>query len=171
MFWFATYLILVVALPVLISAVMGYRKLPRGTACPNCAQETLPLLSRTLRVAKRVRPQLALQKRWCPTCSWDGLTRTQEALPVALWQNAMTTRQTRPLRTLKLNGRNWDVMLEYWTEHGRCYGRLLFVAPSGKLWCDPLAAFTGHSEDDVAAQALALSDRLLACRLREVTSG
>ena len=60
---------------------------------------------------------------------------------------------------------------EYWRERGRCYGRLLFVGPSGRLWCDPLAAFHGQTQRDVMGQALALSDRLLAYRLREVISG
>jgi hypothetical protein len=39
------------------------------------------------------------------------------------------------------------------------------------LWCDPLAAFHGHTRQDVVTQAHALSDRLLAYRLREVISG
>lgn len=171
---FATYLVLVIALPVTVSAIIGYRALPRGHACPNCAQETLPLVSFALRILKRVLPNFAVvQRRWCPTCSWEGFSRDAEFLvsPTLSYNVPTTTRRTQPLRSLELGGRSWNVMLEYWREHGRCYGRLLFVGPSGKLWCDPLAAFHGQSQDDVMGQALALSDRLLTYRLREVISG
>lgn len=172
MLLFATYLVLVIVLPVLLSGVIGYRALPRGSACPNCAQDTFPLLSRTIRLLRKVRPQLALQRRWCPTCAWDGFTRVQDVIPApALLAGLIPSRQTRKLRTLELGGRSWTVLLEYWREHGRCYGRLLFVGPSGKLWCDPLAAFHGHTQKEVTEQALALSDRLLTYRLREVISG
>jgi hypothetical protein len=166
---FATYLVLVIALPVLLSAAIGYRSLPRGHACPNCTQETLPVLSHGIRVLRRVYPQLNLQRRWCPVCTWDGWARaTQHSLaPIT---TMATMRQTQPLRTLQLGGRSWSVMLEYWQEKGRAYGRLLFVGPSGRLWCDPLAAFHGHSQQHVLEQALALSDRLLTYRLREVIS-
>jgi hypothetical protein len=169
---FAIYLVLVIALPVMLSAAIGYRSLPRGHACPNCMQDTLPLLSRGLRWLKRIYPQLSLQRRWCPVCTWDGWARTKEfALATAVLGPLPSVRQTQPLRTLQLGGRRWSVMLEYWRERGRCYGRLLFVGPSGRLWCDPLAAFHGHTQDDVVGQALALSDRLLTYRLREVISG
>jgi hypothetical protein len=168
---FATYLVLVVALPVALSGIVGYRALPRGHDCPNCAQDTLPLLSYTLRLAKRFIP-LSVQRRWCPTCSWEGFARPSSLLlPIMPPQPVTSTRYTQPLRSLELGGRAWNVMLEYWREHGRCYGRLLFVGPSGKLWCDPLAAFHGQTQDDVMGQALALSDRLLTYRLREVISG
>lgn len=172
MLLFAIYLVLVIALPVMLSAAIGYRSLPRGHACPNCTQETLPLLSRTLRLAKLVYPQLNLQRRWCPVCTWDGWARAYEPPPMPTVVNAVpASRQRLPLRTLELSGHSWSVMLEHWRERGRCYGRLLFVGPSGRLWCDPLAAFHGQTQRDVMAQALALSDRLLTYRLREVISG
>jgi hypothetical protein len=170
---FAIYLMLVIALPVLLSAAIGYRALPRGTSCPNCAQETLAVVSHSVRIAHVLLPKLTVQRRWCPACAWDGMVRprTMVAVPAAIMPTAAAARQTHPLRTLELGGRSWTVMLEYWRERGRCYGRLLFVGPSGKLWCDPLAAFHGHSQQDVVTQAHALSDRLLAYRLREVISG
>lgn len=172
MLLFAIYLVLVIALPVMLSAAIGYRSLPRGHACPNCTQETLPLLSHCIRLMKVVHPRLGLQRRWCPVCTWDGWARAYD-LPRAptLISSAPSSRQTQPLRTLELGGRAWSVMLEHWRERGRCYGRLLFMGPSGKLWCDPLAAFHGPTQRDVMEQALALSDRLLAYRLREVISG
>lgn len=171
---FVTYLVLVIALPMVLSAVIGYRALPRGHDCPNCAQDTLPLVSHVLRSFKTVVPGLTMERRWCPTCSWEGYAREAEAIAPPLFAHAMpvaTTRETQPLRSLELGGRSWNVMLEYWRERGRCYGRLLFVGPSGKLWCDPLAAFHGQTHNDVMGQALALSDRLLTYRLREVISG
>ncbi len=169
---FAIYLVLVIALPVMLSAAIGYRALPRGSVCPNCTQDTLPVVSLGVRVAKVFFPRLTMQRRWCPACAWDGMTRTRETAPMpALVPTAAASRQTHPLRTLELGGRSWTVMLEYWRERGRCYGRLLFVGPSGKLWCDPLAAFHGQSQQDVVTQAHALSDRLLTYRLREVISG
>ncbi len=169
---FAMYLVLVVALPVMLSAAIGYRSLPRGHACPNCAQETLPLLSHTLRAIKQMLPALSVHRRWCPVCSWEGYARHTDIAPViAIADPLVSARQTEPLRSLELGGRSWNVMLEYWRERGRCYGRLLFVGPSGKLWCDPLAAFHGQTQQDVMQQALALSDRLLTYRLREVISG
>jgi hypothetical protein len=169
---FTTYLVLVIALPVMLSAAIGYRSLPRGHACPNCTQETLPLLSHSLRFFRKFYPHLNLQRRWCPVCTWDGWARSTEhtLVPISA-ASGSTVRQTQPLRTLQLGGRSWSVMLEHWRERGRCYGRLLFVGPSGRLWCDPLAAFHGHTQRDVLEQALALSDRLLTYRLREVISG
>ena len=172
MLLFATYLVLVIALPVMLSAAIGYRSLPRGHACPNCTHETLPLLSHTIRLARKIHPALNLQRRWCPVCTWDGWARATEPTVVHAAATVSTTnRQTRPLRTLQLGGKSWSVMLEHWREQGRCYGRLLFVGPSGRLWCDPLAAFHGQAQQDVMDQALALSDRLLTYRLREVISG
>jgi hypothetical protein len=170
---FALYLILVIALPVVLSAALGYRALPRGRSCPSCSQETLQVVSPGIRILSKVVPKLTLQRRWCPTCAWDGYTRELSLRPAPALVVASTVgaRQTQPVRTLELGGRSWHVMLEYWRERGRFYGRLLFVGPSGKLWCDPLAAFHGTSHHDVMAQALALSDRLLTYRLREVISG
>lgn len=72
---------------------------------------------------------------------------------------------------LEIGGRSWNVMLESWHDHGLCYGRLVFVGPSGKLWSDSNTAFSAATQHEVLAQALSLSDRLLAYRLREVISG
>ena len=167
---FAVYLLLVIALPVVLSAVLGFRALPRGRSCPNCMQETVPVVSQWVRAFSRIHPTLNLQRRWCPVCMWDGYAHVP-AFALAPAIGVTTARQTQPVRTLELGGRSWSVMLEYWREHGRFYGRLLFVGPSGKLWCDPLAAFHGTTHHDVVRQAHALSDRLLTYRLREVIAG
>lgn len=175
MLLFAIYLVVVIALPIALSAIMGFRSLPRGVTCPNCAQETLPLVSVPLRIAQRCYHGFSLQRRWCPTCEWDGYSRVTQLTPLALpaidgAMDAIGGRCTQPVRTLELGGRAWTVMLESWRERGRYYGRLLFIAPSGRQWHDPLAAFSGPTHHDVLGQALALSDRLLAYRLREVIS-
>jgi hypothetical protein len=169
---FGVYLVLVIALPLILSAAIAFQALPRGRCCPNCAQATIPVVSRAIRALLKIVPGLTLQRRWCPTCSWDGYSRQSSLRVAPAYAGAPApARQTQPVRTLELGGRPWHVMLEYWRERGRFYGRLLFVGPSGKLWCDPLAAFHGTTHHDVLGQALALSDRLLTYRLREVISG
>ncbi|MGQ0813092.1 MAG: hypothetical protein ACT4O1_01340 [Gemmatimonadota bacterium] len=170
MLLFALYLVLAIALPVALSALIGFRGLPRSNTCPNCALETLPLLSVPLRIAQRIYGGLALQRRWCPTCGWDGYARGERIRLTKPAAEALPHR-TQLVRTLELGGRAWRVLLESWRERGRCYGRLLFMGPSGKLWCDPDAAFSAPTQHEVLGQALSLSDRLLAYRLREVISG
>lgn len=168
---FALYLVIVIALPVALSGIIGFRSLPRGNTCPNCAQETLPLRSLPLRLVQRVYRGSSLQRRWCPACEWDGYARgVMIRLPVAQYP-AVRAPCRQQVRTLELGGRAWRVMLESWREQGAFYGRLVFVGPSGKLWCDPMAAFSAPTHHEVLGQALSLSDRLLAYRLREVISG
>lgn len=167
---FAIYLVLVIALPVALSSLMGYRSLPRGVSCPNCAQDTLPLVSYPIWLAKQMNRNFSLQRRWCPTCEWDGYARVPVS-PIAMRLPDSVHRYRQQVRTIEIGGRPWSVMLESWREHGRFYGRLIFAGPSGKLWCDALPAFNGPTQHDVLEQALALSDRLLAYRLRDVISG
>lgn len=171
MLLFVLYLLIVIALPVALSAIIGFRGLPHGNTCPNCAQETLPLLSHPLRVAQKACKGFSVQRRWCPTCEWDGYARGMMVrLPSPQFAEPNPPR-TQQVRTLELGGRSWRVMLESWREEGRFYGRLVFVGPSGKLWSDPMPAFSAESRGEVLGQALSLSDRLLAYRLREVISG
>lgn len=170
MLLFTIYLVVVIALPVALSAVIGYRGLPRGSVCPNCAHETLLLLSPPLRVGQRLHVGVPLQRRWCPGCEWDGFARMHATRHIVS-HPVRPTRHTEQLRTLEVGGREWFVMLESWREHGRCYGRLVFVAPSGRHWSDRLAPFSGATHQDISSQALSLSDRLLTYRLCEVVSG
>jgi hypothetical protein len=168
---FAMYLLVVIVLPVALSAIIGARQLPFGSGCPNCSEETLQLTSVPLRAASRVYAGIPVQRRWCPACEWDGYTRSG-ATPGALERNREASlRHTVPVRTLELNGRVWKVMLESWREQGLCYGRLLFVGPSGKQWREPMPEFSADTDGEVLVQARSLSDRLLAHKLMEVISG
>jgi hypothetical protein len=170
MLLFAVYVLVVVALPLVLSGLLAYRSLPRGRACPNCTQETVHVLSHGLRVLSAV-SLVTLQQRWCPSCLWEGYVRGPARSRASRHASAAPIRQTQPLRTLELGGRPWHVMLEYWREYNLCYGRLVFVGPSGRLWSDPLAAFSGTTHTEVVGQALASSDSLLTYRLQAVISG
>jgi hypothetical protein len=168
---FGLYLVIVIALPLALSAAIGLRSIPYGSACPNCSHDTFPLVSVPLRVTRAIVRGFSLQRRWCPACEWDGYAHAGVPTRSANTPVEPTPRRTQELRTLELGGRPWNVMLESWREEGRVYGRLLFVGPSGKLWCDPAAAFSAGTQREVLTQALSLSDRLLAYRLKEVISG
>jgi hypothetical protein len=168
---FTVYLMVVILVPVALSAIIGARNLPAGSACPNCAEETMPVLSVPLRAATRIYADFPVQRRWCPACEWDGYARAG-ALSITVERVGETARRrTEPVRTLELNGRVWKVMLESWREHDRCYGRLLFVGPSGKQWREPMPEFSADTDGEVLVQARSLSDRLLAYKLRDVISG
>ena len=170
MLLFGLYLVIVIALPLALSAIIGLRSIPYGSACPNCTHDTFPLVSIPLRVVRQLIPRLALERRWCPACEWDGFAHAS-TLALQHAHAAPMPLRTQELRTLEIGGRAWNVRLESWLEEGRVYGRLVFVGPSGKLWTDPAAAFSASTQNEVLSQALSLSDRLLAYRLREVISG
>lgn len=200
----ASYLLLVFALPLTLSAVVSYRALPAGRTCAQCGGETLQLLVPGLRRLGVVVGRLAIQRRSCPGCGWDGMVRC-EPLPVDAvsptdpvagarrageggeppegppTRSDFTDRRGRPepphgstqtldVRSLTLNGTAWHVMLQCWHGTERCYGRFVFVAPSGRLWMDSTEALSGTTEDDVLGQAQALSDVLLTRRLRRLVT-
>ncbi|MFO7260323.1 MAG: hypothetical protein DIU52_004150 [bacterium] len=183
----ALYLLLVVALPLALSATVNYRSLPEGTTCPLCRSETLLLRSRTLGWTSAVLRRVVLQRRWCLTCGWEGVCKlTGEAARRARRRDGprlLPPGDTRPhapppggmveavdLRDLEVEGCAWRVLVECWYEAGRWYGRLLFSAPGGQLRADASRTFCGRSRRDVLDQARALPDGLLACRLREALS-
>jgi hypothetical protein len=206
-----SYLLLVFVLPLGLSALVGYRSLPAGRACPQCRdEETLRLCAPLLDRAARLAP-IEVQRRWCLGCGWEGLVRHSHA---ATGSNLVgtggtggtagtggtpagparprtmdvdegddsdagqgaersphdTTTQTLDVRPLYLDGTPWRVMLQCWRTTGACYGRLVFVAPTGRLWLDAVDAFSGRTEDELLGQAQSLSDRLLATRLRRLVS-
>jgi hypothetical protein len=170
----AVYLVLVFLLPLALSAVVGYRALPVGCACPQCRGETIRLVSRPLALTCAVLPGSVLHRRWCLTCGWDGVVRLVRApgpqqAPAAVRPPVPSTR-TLDVRSLNVDGEPWRVLLQCWRERGRSLGRLVFVAPTGRLWTDALHPLSGMTHDDVLGQALSLPERALASRLRELAS-
>ncbi|HEX6938935.1 MAG TPA: hypothetical protein VF158_05945 [Longimicrobiales bacterium] len=177
------YLLLVIALPLALSAAVSYRMLPEGRNCALCGGETLRLRSWWLGAASRLLPGVMLQRRWCLMCGWEGVARLpKERRPEP--QVAKKALARRPsiavapgrsgeavnLRSLEVDGSAWRVLLQCWHDADQWYGRLLFIAPSGRLWVDTVEPFNGTSAEDVLGQALALPDRTLALRLRELIS-
>lgn len=171
MLLFVLYLAIVIGLPVVLSAIIGLRGLPHGNACPHCSHDTFPLVSRAITLARRIHRGFSIQRRWCPACEWDGYAHSGRMTVYACEPVEAAPLATQDLRTLEIGGRPWNVMLESWRENGLYYGRLVFVGPSGKNWCDSSTSFSATTQHEVLAQALSLSDRLLAYRLKEVISG
>lgn len=183
-FLIVAYLVLVIVAPLVLSAVVSYRTLPDERSCPLCGGETIPLLARWLRRVSAVKPGAALQRRWCPTCRWEGLCRLEdrptpvlpdptESSPRSGHHPSSTTDpigQAIDLRRIDVDGRQWQVLLQTWCDSKRWYGRLLFAGPSGKLWPDRSETFSGSSPLDVLGQVLALPDGVLTSRLRDVIS-
>ncbi len=182
----ALYLILVIALPLVLSGVVSYRTLPRTTSCPLCGAETLRLRSRWLTVISRLLRRQELQARWCTTCLWEGSVRLPRRQPVALPGGRTAPPQVGrqrsiasgpgpsgeaiSLRDLEIDGLSWRVLLQCWHDADRWFGRLLFIAPTGRLWVDTVEPMSGTSSREVMGKALALPDRTLAYRLRELIS-
>ncbi|HEX7051561.1 MAG TPA: hypothetical protein VF188_15245 [Longimicrobiales bacterium] len=178
------YLLLVIVLPLALSAAVAYRTLPEGRTCPLCGSETFWLRIRWLRVVSYLIRGNTLQRRWCMTCGWEGtcrLPRERETQPVDPIRPSRRQRRSIAiapgqsgeavnLRNLDLDGAPWRVLLQCWCDARRWYGRLLFIAPSGRLWVDTVEPFSGATPTEVLGQALALPDRTLACRLRELIS-
>lgn len=182
----ALYLLLVIALPLALSSIVSYRTLPRTTLCPFCSTETLRLRSRWLNGISRLLRHQELQARWCTACLWEGtvrLPRFQRQLPPP-HQPAPQRLERRQsiavgpgqsgeavsLRDLEIDGLSWRVLLQCWHGTDRWFGRLLFIAPTGRLWVDTVEPMSGTSSREVMGKALALPDRTLACRLRELIS-
>jgi hypothetical protein len=185
----ASYLLLVFLLPVALSAVIGYRSLPRGRTCPECGGETLQLLRRTLHALSMPNRRTTLQRRWCFCCGWEGLQRVPRSpasssrpvspsaagpgrAGVATDQTtaAGAPTQTLNVRSLEVDGSAWRVMLQCWTRTGLLYGRLVFVSPTGRLWLDAVESFSGANERDALFQVRSLPESLLTTRLRRLAS-
>lgn len=173
---FTMYLILVVALPLTLGMFVSFRALPNDRRCPQCGGETVSILTRLVRVARYMPGLRSFQRRWCGTCMWEGYTRLQrqetqsEPETVITYSAIPRSRvRTQAVRTLEMAGK-WRVLLQCWDAKGGYFGRLLFVGPTGRTWVDPMDPLTGTTQQDVLAQALALSDGLLTYRLRELVS-
>jgi hypothetical protein len=78
--------------------------------------------------------------------------------------------ETLDVRTITIDGRSWRVLLQCWNQTKLCYGRLVFVEPTGRLWTDACEAFSGKTRFEVIGQALSVPDGLLTSRLRRILS-
>ncbi len=178
------YLLLVIALPLALSAAVSYRTLPEGRNCALCGGETLRVQARWLDRVSRLVRRGTLQKRWCLTCGWEGISRmpvdpepavsiVPKPPPVRRPSIAIAPGRSGEavnLRNLEVDGSPWRVLLQCWHDAERWYGRLLFIEPSGRLWVDTVQPFNGDSAEEVLGQALALPDQALTLRLRELIS-
>lgn len=165
-----SYLLLVLLLPLAISALAGYRGLPRGRACPQCAGATEPLLGRWRGRPRALARRAGVQRRWCLTCGWQGLVRAgppaaPEPVRPSPGREAVLALDVRSLR---VDGRLWRVQLQSWRDPQSCHGRLVFIEPSGRLLHDRVEAFSGATQFEVLGQALSIPDRLLAGRVRRL---
>jgi len=171
----AAYLLVVLVLPLALSAGVSFRALPRGRRCPRCSGETLRLQAPRLRLLSRVcRGEIHL--RWCPACLWEGAARIGPARvqptrvrTVPADATAAGVTRVMDVRSLLVDGTAWRVRLECWGTRGTCWGRLVFVEPSGRLWLD-MKPLRGRTDRDVLGQALSLPEDLLASRLRTLVS-
>ena len=176
----ASYLLLVFVLPIALSAVVTYRALPIGRQCPQCSGETLRLCNRWVRLTGGAHRRTQLARRWCLCCGWEGFVRQSrlEPVPRAVAASTRATQirptakvtQTLDVRELDVDGAPWRVMLQCWGNTGLFYGRLVFVAPSGRLWLDAVESFSGSNEREVLGQALSLPEGLLENRLRRLVT-
>jgi hypothetical protein len=66
---------------VVLAAATIYLLLPRERRCDECDGETIPIrMGLTARSFSRVFAG-KVQRRWCPQCGWEGLTRTGRLNP------------------------------------------------------------------------------------------
>jgi hypothetical protein len=171
------YVVLVIVLPLVLSAAISYRGLPEGRSSPRGAGETMRLQARWLPYVRLIGGR-RLHARWCPRCGWEGVARVTEESPsrrrVGSSAPQPVAAAPRPqfaeLRVLEVDGRPWRVLLQSWTDGAFWRGQLLFVGPLGRLCSDGVAPFSGASYHDVLRQAMAMSEQVLAGRLREVIS-
>lgn len=168
----AAYLLTVFLVPLIVSAVVSCRALPSGRECPRCRHGTLLLRSRILRFLSRL-PNLRMERRWCPSCTWEGVVRVREpSVRLVLRDRAptATASRIRDVRALVVDGAEWRVQLETWRLADVWYGRLVFIEPGGRHWLDA-RPLMGMSYQEVQRQARSIPSGLLVSRLRELVSG
>lgn len=165
--------LLTVAAALVLAVALSLRAIPRGSVCPACTAESLPLRSRLLRLVSAM-TGAALSLRWCPRCGWQGLVRVAPAsvapAPIAPASSASPTRDALPVRSIRLSGAPWEVRLRCWHQDGLWLGRLLFVSPNGRVWADKRPGFCGSTISGVIGQAASLTDPALAGRLQQLIS-
>lgn len=73
--WIAFFFMAFIA-KLLLAVAMCYFIFPAERTCDTCDAETLPV---RMGAAGRLMSRLmlgTLQKRWCPRCGWQGMTRS-----------------------------------------------------------------------------------------------
>lgn len=169
------YLALVFAVPLVLSGAVGWRGLPRGRRCPECAADSVPLRMRGVQMLSALLPGTVLQRRWCIRCGWSGFTRVPRArLPKSGGRGvsapARAATKTLSIRSLAVNGEPYQVLLQCWQQAGYHFGRLVFIDPAGRLWLDSVQPIGGLTADDVVRQARGIPDLLLTSRVRLLAS-
>jgi hypothetical protein len=170
-----TYLFLVLLIPLLLSGIVAYRKLPRGRACPHCRSRSAPVAMRGMRLLRRLGQPI--ERRWCVQCGWDGFVRRGEARrtqgavrrpAVVLRPAARAQPRALDVRSLRIDGQVWRVQLQWWQDLHWCRGRLVFIEPTGRSLRDAVQSFRGATQFDVLGQALSIPDGLLTRRVRQL---
>jgi hypothetical protein len=179
----ASYLVAVFVIPLALSALLARRSLPRGRDCPLCTGDTVPLQMPPLHRLGRLRRRIPFERRWCLECGWLGLVRVASSVQLRAGRPATAIVQcdggagfdtgfteTLDVRTIAIDGRTWRVLLQCWSQTRQCYGRLVFVEPTGRVWADACEAFSGATRFEVIGQALSVPDGLLSSRVRRILS-
>ena len=73
--WIAFFFLTFVA-KLLLGVVMCYMIFPVERTCDSCDADTLPVRMGWAGRAMSWLMRGTLQKRWCPRCGWEGMTRT-----------------------------------------------------------------------------------------------
>jgi hypothetical protein len=158
----------------MVGATVTYRALPSGRECPHCQRTTLLLSSRWLSLLSKL-PFVQMQRRWCISCGWLGVIRVPRPsvrlVVGGISQESAAAARIIDVRPLLMDGAWWRVRLETWRSGRFCYGRLLFVEPSGRLWPDGRPPLRAESDRELLRQARRIPSGLLASRLRELVSG
>jgi hypothetical protein len=178
------YIVSVVALPLALGAFVVFTGMPRTRRCPSCGGETVPVRSAAHRLLSRViRPTLS--RRWCTTCLWQGTVRL-DPRPTApsRWRGAAPLvplapsvpdadgRPIRPgglgIRRVEIDGDDWQVQVQCWAEGHAWRGRLIFVGPGGRSWCEHEPQLSGRTAIEVLSRALSVPEPALVGRIKKV---
>ena len=73
--WIAFFFVAFVA-KLLLAMAMCYFIFPSDRTCDECNAETLPVRMGPLGRGMSRLMLGRLQRRWCPRCGWEGITRT-----------------------------------------------------------------------------------------------
>lgn len=75
MFYYALFLFVAFGAKLVLAVVMIYLLLPSDARCSQCDEETLLLRMGPVGRATSWLLFRQLQRRWCPRCGWEGMSR------------------------------------------------------------------------------------------------